>query len=44
MWDDPPMARLGINQYGKAQTHLVRVTVAVDADKVCLRLSVLVGA
>src|SRR3954453_4589888 len=25
MWDDSPMARLGTNQYGKAETHLVRV-------------------
>src|SRR3954454_14658646 len=25
MWDDSAMARLGINQYGKAETHLVRV-------------------
>src|SRR3954462_13924302 len=25
MWDDAGMARLGINQYGKAETHLVRI-------------------
>src|SRR4051812_4365773 len=25
MWDDACMARLGINQYGKAETHLVRI-------------------
>src|SRR3954454_20510801 len=25
MWDDSAMARLGTNQYGKAETHLVRV-------------------